>query len=128
MQKCEVVEEVRYLGVMVGETGRSIFKYEKKNWIKKANMAYGRLISQIKKCYDKVTVGKAIWKQIMLAALLFGKAVVTHSKTDIGKIQAVEYKVYRYLIGVATSLRSEIGASQIVTRLMETMLLFAKDT
>ena len=96
-------------------------------------MAYGRLIAQIKKCYNKVTVGKAIWKQVMMAALMFGKAVVTHSNTDIGKIQAIEYKVYRYLIGVAgyvavASLRSEIGASQIITRVMDTILLFAKDT
>ena len=69
----------------------------------------------------------------MLAALLFGKAVVMQSKTDVTRVQAIENKVYRYLIGVAgyvavAALRSEIGASIIITRIMETVLLFAKDT
>merc|ERR1712030_185924 len=98
----------------------------------KANKALGRLVKEIGKCYDRVTVGKAMRKQVLMAALMFGKAVVTHSETDIKKVQAIEYRVYKYLIGVGgfvavASLRSEIGSSKVVTRLMETVILFAKD-
>ena len=69
----------------------------------------------------------------MLAALMFGKAVVMHSETEIGKIQTIEYKVYKYLIGVAgfvtvASLRSEIGSSKVITRVMESVIMFAMDT
>ena len=117
----------------MGGSGRSIFEFEKKNWKEKARIASAKQLAQVKKCYDMVTVGKAIWKQVMIAALLFGKAVVMQSKTDIGRVQAIGNKVYRYLIVVAgyvavAALRSEIGASMIVTRIMETVLLFTKDT
>ena len=99
----------------------------------KANKALGRLIKEIGKCYDRVSVGKAMWKQVLLAALMFGKAVITHSDKEIGKVQTIEYRVYRYLIGVGgyvtvAALRSEIGASKIMSRIMETVILFAKDT
>ena len=67
-----------------------------------------------------------------MATLMFGKAVVTHSEVEIGKVQTIEYKVYKYLIGVAgfvtvASLRSEIESSKVLTRIMETIILFAKD-
>ena len=67
-----------------------------------------------------------------MATLMFGKAVVTHLDADIKKIQSIEYKVYKHLIGVGgfvavASLRSEIGSSKVITRLMETVILLAKD-
>ena len=98
----------------------------------KTRKALGRLIKEIGKCYDRVTVGKAMWKKVLMATLMFGKAVVTHSDGEIGKIQAIEYKVYKYLIGVGgfvavASLRSEVGSSKVITRMMETVILLAKD-
>ena len=98
----------------------------------KARKALGRLVKEIGKCYDRVTVGKALWKQVLMATLMFGKTVVTHSDVEIGKIQAIEYKVYKYLIGVGgfvavASLRSEVGSSKVITRMMETVILLAKD-
>ena len=91
------------------------------------------LTAQIKKSYDKVTVDKAKWKQIMVTALLFGKAVVVVAKTTINKVQTIENRVYRYLLGVAiyvtvAELRKEIGASRMETIVMETMLMYEKDT
>ena len=123
---------MKYLGVIIGGKGRDIFKFERKNWVTKAKRAFGRLLTEIGKCYDKVIVGKAIWKQVMLAALMFGKALITHSDAEIGKVQTIEYKVYKYLIGVAgfvtvASLRSEIGSSKLITRVMESVIIFTKD-
>ena len=86
----EIVEQTKYLGVMVGGYGRDIFRYERENWMVKANRALGRLIKEIGKCYDRVTVGKALWKQVLMATLMFGKAVVTHPDADIKKIQSIE--------------------------------------
>ena len=96
---------------------------------KKAN----EIISQIKKSCDKVIVGKAIWKLMSLPAILFGRAVIATSKTSIEKIQRIENKVWRYLLGIGgystvEALRGEIGASMIKSRIMETMLLFIVDT
>ena len=51
----------------------------------------------------------------------------------IKKLQTIENGVFRYLIGVAgygavAAIRGEIGASRVETRVMEMILLFAKDT
>ena len=55
------------------------------------------------------------------------------SKSDIRKIQAIENKVYRHLLGITgyatvAALRGEVGASRMETRVVETVLLYAKDT
>ena len=47
-----------------------------------------------------MVVGKAIWKLMMVPGLLFGKAVVVTGKTTIDKIQAIENKVWKYLLGL----------------------------
>ena len=80
-----------------------------------------------------MVVGKAIWKLISIPGILFGRAVVVTPKTTIKKVQRIENKVWRYLLGIGgystvESLRGEIGASMMQTRIMETMLLFIIDT
>ena len=50
--------------------------------------------------YVIVTVGKAIRKLVMVTSLLFGKAVVVAAKSTITKIQAIENRVYKYLMGL----------------------------
>ena len=68
-----------------------------------------------------------------IPGILFGRAVVVTYKTAIGKLQRIENKVWRYLLGIGgystvEALRGEIGASMVKTRIMETMLLFIVDT
>ena len=68
-----------------------------------------------------------------LPGLLFGRAVVVTSKTAIEKLQRIENKVWRYLLGIGgystvEALRGEIGASMVKARIMETMLVFIVDT
>ena len=69
----------------------------------------------------------------MIPGLLFGKAVVATAKSTIEKIQAVENRVWKYLLGLGgyttvEALGGEIGGSMMVSRIMETMLLFVLDT
>ena len=87
----------------------------------------------MKKSYDKVTVGKAIWKLEMMSSLLFGKAVVMTAKSTITKIQAIENRVWKYLMGLGgyttiAALRGEKGVSMMESRIMESMLMFVNDT
>ena len=68
-----------------------------------------------------------------LPSILFGRAIITTNKTNIEKIQRIENKVWRYLLGIGgystvETLRGEIGASMVKSRVMETMLLFLVDT
>ena len=90
----EVVKTVKYLGIKLEERGRDIFR-EEKRWLKRAQTLATQLMAQIKKIYDKVTVGKAIWEHIMITALMFGKAVVIAEKTTINKVQSLVNRIYR---------------------------------
>ena len=128
-----IEKEARYLGIQVGGRGRNIFEAENKIWIQKAEKKANAIISQIKKSVDKVIVGKAIWKLMAIPAILFGRAVVTTSKSNIERLQRLENKVWRYLLGIGgyatiEALRGEIGASMVKSRIMETMLLYMVDT
>ena len=78
-------------------------------------------------------VGKAIWKLMMIPGLLFGKAVVVTAKRTIEKIQRIENKIWRYLLGLrgyatVEAFRGEIEASMTVSRIMKTMILYVIDT
>ena len=68
-----------------------------------------------------------------IPGILFGRSVVVTPKSTIKKVQRIENKVWRYLLGIGgystvESLRGEIGSSMMLTRIMETMLLFVIDT
>ena len=68
-----------------------------------------------------------------IPAILFGRAVVTTSKKQIEKLQRLENKVWRYLLGIGgystvEALRGEIGASMVKSRIMQTMLMYVVDT
>ena len=109
----EVVKETKYLGIKIGGRGRNIFEMENKMLNSKAEKKVNILLAKIKRSADKVIVGKAIWKLMAIPAILFGRAVVTTSKKQIEKLQRLENKVWRYLLGIGgystvEALRGEI--------------------
>ena len=129
----EVVKETKYLGIKIGGRGRNIFEMENKMFNSKAEKQINILLAKIKRSADKVIVGKAIWKLMAIPAILFGRAVVTTSKKQIEKLQRLENKVWRYLLGIGgystvETLRGEIGASMVKSRVMQTMLMYVVDT
>ena len=129
----EVVKETKYLGIKIGGRYRNIFEKENKLFYEKAEKQVNILLAKIKRSADKVIVGKAIWKLMAIPAILFGRAVVTTSKNQIEKLQRLENKVWRNLLGIGgystvESLRGEIGASMVKTRIMQTMLMYVVDT
>ena len=82
--------------------------------------------------YDKVTVGKALWKQVIISKIMFARGVLIQPIEDIKKAQKVEYGVYRYLLGLSgftanEALRGEIGSSLMEYRQIEASILFVKD-
>ena len=80
-----------------------------------------------------VVVGKAIWKAMDIPAALYGRAVIPTSEEGIKKLQRIENRVWRYLLGIGgystvEGLRGEIGASLVKSRIMESMLSFIINT
>ena len=74
-----------------------------------------------------VLVGRAIWKAMAIPKALYGRAVIPTTESDIRKLQRIENRVWRYLLGVGgystvDGLRGEIGASAVRSRIMEFML------
>ena len=129
----KIEEEAKYLGVMVGGRGRNIYEAENKIWLEKAEKKANSILGLVNKSADRVIVGKAMWKMIAIPALLFGRAVVTTTKRNIKKLQIIENRVWRYLLGIGgystvEALRGEIGASMVKSRIMETMLQYLINT
>ena len=86
--------------------------------IQKAHAKTAQLVSYVKKSYDKTLVGRTVWKQKMMTALMYGKQVITLPKKTIKKLRSIENRVFRYLIGVAgyvavVAIRGEVGASRV---------------
>ena len=124
---------MKYLGVTLGGIGRDIFREERNNVIEKAQKKALALNTYVKKSYDVTSVGKALWKQQAVPAIMFGKQIVILNKKIKEKLQIIENNVYRNLLGVGPktpveTLRGEKGASEVDSRVMETVLMFAKDT
>ena len=87
---------------------------------------------EVKKSCDVVVVGKAIWKMMHIPAIMYGRTVVTTTDTNITKLQRIENRIWRFLLGIggyATvgALRGEIGASMVKSRIMETSLAYILD-
>ena len=68
-----------------------------------------------------------------IPSILYGRAVITMSNTNIEKVQRIENKVWKYLLGIGgystvEALRGEIGASMVKSRIIETMFKYMLDT
>ena len=96
----KVVDSIKYLGVKIG-SGRDIFKAHK---IKIENEVEGkacRLRKVVEKSYNRLEVGKTWWKNGVVPGLLHGVGVMDLGEGLIGKLQRMEYRVYRQLLGAA---------------------------
>ena len=92
-----------------------------------SNMTYGI----IKKCYNKILIGKVCWKTIALPSILFATKVTTLSENEIQKLQRFENVVYRQILRAPPyapncTLRGEIGSSLMKTRIMEGHLQYIR--
>merc|ERR1712121_461544 len=128
----EMVGETTYLGVTIGGKGRNIFEYENKKILDKVNRKVNTVMADVRKSADKVIVGKAVWKQMAVPSILFGRAVVPTSNTLAEAIQKKENKVWRHILGIGgystvAALRGELGASMMKTRVMETTLQYVRE-
>ena len=126
----KVVDSIKYLGVKIG-SGRDIFKAHK---IKIENEVEGkacRLRKVVEKSYNRLEVGKTWWKNGVVPGLLHGVGVMDLGEGLIGKLQRMEYRVYRQLLGAAgyaplAVMRGEVGASLMRTRVMSARILLVK--
>ena len=85
----------------------------------------------IEKSCNKILIGKTFWKGVALPSILMGNQVTNLNLTQVEKLQTIENGVYRKILGasgtVLETLRGNIGASLMESRIMENKILFAKN-
>ena len=126
----KVVDSIKYLGIKVGKD-RDIFKEQK---IKIENEVEGkacRLRKVVEKSYNRLEVGKTWWKNGVVPGLLHGVGVLDLGEGLINKLQKVEYRVYRQLLGAEgyaplAVMRGEVGASLVRTRVISSRIMLVK--
>merc|ERR1712121_274320 len=133
INKYEMVKEATYLGITVtGGKGRNIFQAENKKKLDKAKKQVNTVMGEVRKSADKAIIGKAIWKQISVPAILYGRAMVPTPKTLAENLHRKENMVWRHILGIGgysaiASLKGEVGSSLMKTRIMDSNLQYVRD-
>ena len=128
----EMVQEAEYLGItVIGEKGREIFQKENEIVLKRSKIQVGTIMGNIRKSADKVLIGKAVWKQKSIPAILYGRAILPTPKYIEKELQEDENRVWKHTLGIGgystvAALRGEIGSSLMRTRIMNNALQYVR--
>ena len=82
----QVVKEIKYLGVMVGDK-RELFEAQRRKMVDQARRMSNMTYSVIEKSCHRVKMGKTYWKSVVLPSVLFGMEVIDLREEDIVKLQ-----------------------------------------
>ena len=132
IKEIKVTNKIKYLGVWINNS-KNMFKEHKKETLKKAEKLANITYPIIGKSCNKVMIGKTFWKCICLPGILFASAIIPYNKTEIAKLQRTENKVFRQILGAPKytpicTLRGEIGASLMETRITKSRLQYLRST
>ena len=94
---------------------------------KMSNIAF----SVVARSCNKILIGKTYWKSVVLPSVLTGGAVVEWNKTELEKLQRIENKVWRHVLGAPNyvaveALRGEVGSATMEERDIKVKLCYAK--
>ena len=127
----QVTEQIKYLGITI-DNKRELFETHKKDVLKKAYNYSNMVFMVTGKCVNKMLIGKAYWKNLVLPSLLYGTGVMTFNSKEISQLQGIENMTFRRILDARaytpiSALRGEIGSSLMITRIMESKLLLTKN-
>ena len=126
----QVTDKIKYLGIII-DNKKELFQSHKEAVIEKAKFYANMMYHVTGKCVNRMLIGKTYWKNMIIPKLLHGTGVMTFSAKEIGELQREENAAYRRILDVrrntpTSALRGEIGSSLMVTRIMETKILFTR--
>ena len=93
----EVVEEIKYLGVIV-RAKRNVFEGQKNEIMKKIKRLSVMTNSVIEKSCHRVMMGKTYWKGVVLPSALYGAEVIDMKAEEIDKLQKTENTAMRRIL------------------------------
>ena len=126
----KTVESLKYLGMKLNG-GRDIFRVHKQEMYKKAQKLANTTYSVIAKSCNRLLIGKTFWKNLALPSFLYGAGLMNMTQTEIEKLQVIENKVYRQILGApkyatTATLRGKVGASSMKARIIKERIMFVK--
>ena len=126
----EETDEIKYLGIKITNK-RNMFKEHLQNQYKKAKKFENMTFSMIESSCDRMTVGKAYWKNVCMPSIIYGFNIIKINNAQINKLQIIENNVYRKILKApiytpVETLRGEIGSSQMKTRIIKGKILYWK--
>ena len=94
----EVVEELKYLGVIV-QAKRNLFEGQKNEMMKKKIKTLSVMTNSVieKKCH-RVMMGKTYWKGVVPPSALYGAEVMDMKGEEIDKLQQAENTAMRRIL------------------------------
>ena len=127
----QVTEKIKYLGITI-DNKKELFESHKKDVLKRATNFSNMIYLVTGKCVNRMLMGKAYWKNLILPSLLYGTGVMTFSSKEIGQLQVIENSAYRRILEARkytpiSAIRGEIGSSLMITRIMESKILLTKN-
>ena len=124
----EVVEEIKYLGVIV-QAKRNVFEGKKNEIMKRKIIRLSVMTnSVIEKSCHRVMMGKTYWKGVVLPSALYGAEVIDMKVEEIDKLQKAENTAMRRILKASkwtaqAAIRGEIGISNMKARIARSRLL-----
>ena len=130
LEGIKVKEQIKYLGIIV-DGKKDMFHSQKKIMIEKAQKMANMTFGIIARSCNKLLIGKTYWKNLALPAILYGTNIIDLQEKDVRKLQTIENGVFRQLLGApkyapVSTLRGEVGASEMKTRIMSGQLQFLR--
>ena len=127
-----VVNSMKYLGVTINNK-KNMFREHKKAMMRKTQKMANLTLGIIGKSCNKLMIGKCFWKSLALPSILYGTNIIPISDTEAKQLQVYENSVYRQILGApryapVCTLRGEVGASQMKTRIIQGHLQYLRST
>ena len=98
----EVVEWLRYLGVMVVNR-RNCFLQHKKEKIMQSRKIANLTYSIIERSCSKILIGKTYWKSVVLPGILYTSSVLTWTLKEMDEMECIENQVWRQMLGLGST-------------------------
>ena len=126
----EVLEEIKYLGVIV-QAKRNVFEGQKNEIMKKIKRLSVMTNSVIEKSCHRVMMGKTYWKGVVIPSALYGAEVIDMKAEEINKLQKAENTAMRRILKAPkwtaqAAIRGEIGISNMKARIARSSLLYLR--
>ena len=126
----EVVKEIKYLGVKI-EGRRNLYEGQRRKMLEKGKKMSNMTYSVIEKSCHRVVVGKAYWKSVVLASVMYGAEIVDVREEEIEKLQRQENVTMRRILGApkyasVAAMRGEIGIGTMKSRMVRGRLQYVR--